>query len=392
MEHVLEQTPKSLLIGTGMTLLGGAMWGMNSTVAKLLMRDYQLDPVWLSCVRALFASLIFLVGSAITTPQKLAGAVKDVKSYPKYLVTTLICVLLVQVSYLMTIDWTNSGTATVLQTLNLVFVLTWVCLRVKRLPLKHELVGVLLAFAGTFLIATGGNFASLSLPWQGLAWGLVDAVSTAAMSILPVMLMLKWGNMTINGITFLMSGLILCPFAQPWANIPALDARGVLLLLYTIVCDRPFLAFWLYMAGVMRVGAVRATMLGTSEPVMATITAVAWARRNVHLHRPDRLRYDHHHGLPRALTILYKLSDSAESDTYGAHVRPRRPDAWQCSGLPAESLRSKRRPRSRPRRILADRSRRKLTSDHRGDEDMGEPLPRRTRVLIFPVTGGVGSR
>lgn len=29
-EHVLEQTPKSLLIGTGMTLLGGAMWGMNS--------------------------------------------------------------------------------------------------------------------------------------------------------------------------------------------------------------------------------------------------------------------------------------------------------------------------------------------------------------------------
>ena len=120
---------------------------------------------------------------AITTPQKLAGAVKDVKSYPKYLVTTLTCVLLVQVSYLMTIDWTNSGTATVLQTLNLIFVLAWVCLRGKRLPLKRELVGVLLAFAGTFLIATGGNFASLSLPWQGLAWGLVDAVSTAAMSI-----------------------------------------------------------------------------------------------------------------------------------------------------------------------------------------------------------------
>lgn len=252
---MLEQTPKSLLIGTGMTLLGGAMWGMNSTVAKLLMRDYQLDPIWLSCVRALFASLIFLVGSAITT---------------------LLCVLLVQVSYLMTIDWTNSGTATVLQTLNLIFVLAWVCLRGKRLPLKRELVGVLLAFTGTFLIATGGNFASLSLPWQGLAWGLVDAVSTAAMSILPVVLMLKWGNMTINGITFLMSGLILCPFAQPWANIPALDARGVLLLLYTIVCGT-FLAFWLYMAGVMRVGAVRATMLGTSEPVMATITAVAWA-------------------------------------------------------------------------------------------------------------------
>ena len=49
----------------------------------------------------------------------------------------------------------------------------------------------------------------------------------------------------------------------------------MLLLLYTIVCGT-FLAFWLYMAGVMGVGAGRATMLGTSEPVMATISAVAW--------------------------------------------------------------------------------------------------------------------
>ena len=316
-EHVLEQTPKSLLIGTGMTLLGGAMWGMNSTVAKLLMRDYQLDPVWLSCVRALFASLIFLVGSAITTPQKLAGAVKDVKSYPKYLVTTLICVLLVQVSYLMTIDWTNSGTATVLQTLNLVFVLTWVCLRVKRLPLKHELVGVLLAFAGTFLIATGGNFASLSLPWQGLAWGLVDAVSTAAMSILPVMLMLKWGNMTINGITFLMSGLILCPFAQPWANIPALDARGVLLLHHRMRHVPRVLALH-GRRDARRRGACHHARHQRTGHGHHHRSGMGW--RNVHLHRPDRLRYDHHYGLPRALTILHKLSDSAESDNQ--NVKP----------------------------------------------------------------------
>ena len=319
-EHVLEQTPKSLLIGTGMTLLGGAMWGMNSTVAKLLMRDYQLDPIWLSCVRALFASLIFLVGSAITTPQKLAGAVKDVKSYPKYLVTTLICVLLVQVSYLMTIDWTNSGTATVLQTLNLIFVLAWVCLRGKRLPLKRELVGVLLAFAGTFLIATGGNFASLSLPWQGLAWGLVDAVSTAAMSILPVVLMLKWGNMTINGITFLMSGLILCPTVGEHSR--------------TGRARRASAALHHRMRHVPRVLALHgrrdARRRGTCHHARHQRTGhghhhrSGMGRRNVHLYRPDRLRHDHHHGLPRALTARHshKLSDSGESDIQNAKPIP----------------------------------------------------------------------
>ena len=37
-----------------------------------------------------------------------------------------------------------------------------------------------------------------------------------------------------------------------------------------------FGAFWLFMAGMMRIGSMRATMLATIEPVMATVSAVAW--------------------------------------------------------------------------------------------------------------------
>lgn len=48
---------------------------------------------------------------------------RDRKSYPRLLATAIICVLLVQVAYLESINWTNSGTATVLQSLNLLFVL-----------------------------------------------------------------------------------------------------------------------------------------------------------------------------------------------------------------------------------------------------------------------------
>src|SRR5690625_997904 len=62
----------------------------------------------------------------------------DVRSYPVYLLGALICVMATQVTYLNAIKWTNSGTATVLQTLNLLFVLAWVCLRGRRLPGKRE--------------------------------------------------------------------------------------------------------------------------------------------------------------------------------------------------------------------------------------------------------------
>ena len=45
------------------------------------------------------------------------------------------------------------------------------------------------------------------------------------------------------------------------------------MLLFTVVRGT-FGAYALFMAGVMRIGSIRATMLGTIEPVMATVTAV----------------------------------------------------------------------------------------------------------------------
>uniref|UniRef100_UPI00359CAB48 DMT family transporter n=1 Tax=Bifidobacterium adolescentis TaxID=1680 RepID=UPI00359CAB48 len=258
-----------------MTLCGGVLWGINATVSKILMGTYHASPLWIACVRELAAGVLFLACSAIMTPKLLSGMLRDRASYPRILATALVCVLLVQVAYLESINWTNSGTATVLQSLNLLFVLAFVCLRGKRFPGIREGVGVALAFAGTVLIATGGDITTLKLPLAGLAWGVVNAFSTAAMSIVPVKLIERWGNFTVNGVAFLISGLVLLPFVKPWASAPHLDWAGIGLMVFTVI-GGTFGAFWLYMAGVMRVGAMRATMLGTSEPVMATISAVAW--------------------------------------------------------------------------------------------------------------------
>lgn len=269
-----ERTPKSLLIGVGVTLLGGALWGVNATVSKILMSEYGADPLWIASIRQICAGVLFLIAAGATKPKLLSGAVRDVRSYPVYVLGALICVMATQITYLNAIKWTNSGTATVLQTLNLLFVLGWVCLRRRRLPGKREVLGVTLAFMGTVLIATGGDLTTLALPLAGLAWGIGDALATATMSILPVKVMGRWGNFTVNGLMFFISGLLLCLFVRPWSHMPALDALGVGLMVFTVV-GGTFGAYWLYMAGVMWVGSMRATMLGTSEPVLATISAVA---------------------------------------------------------------------------------------------------------------------
>ena len=123
-------------------------------------------------------------------------------------------------------------------------------------------------------VQAGGDLTTLTLPLAGLMWGLGDALATATMSILPVKVMGRYGNFTVNGLMFLISGVILCAVVRPWAHAPQLDALGIALMVFTVV-GGTFGAYWLYMSGVMRIGAMRATMLGTSEPVLATISAVA---------------------------------------------------------------------------------------------------------------------
>ena len=136
-----ERTPKAMLLGAVLVLLGGVLWGINATVSKLLMADYHADPLWIACVRELAAGALFLACAGVRTPRLLAGAVRDRRSYPMLLLAALTCVLFVQVSYLSAIDWTNSGTATVLQTLNLLFVLAYVCIRGRRWPGLRESIG-----------------------------------------------------------------------------------------------------------------------------------------------------------------------------------------------------------------------------------------------------------
>lgn len=261
-EPNVAQTPRRMAVGIACTLVGGVLWGVNGSVSKILMEQYGASPMWVACVREIFAGLVFLACGAIGSPKALRKAFTTVRDYPMYLVTALTCVTLVQVAYLFSIHWTNAGTATVLQTVNLLMVLGYVCVRGRRRPSAREVVGVALAFTGVWLLATGGDFGALSLPLPGLLWGLADAFACACLAIIPVKLIAKYGNFVVNGITFLLSGLILTPFVRPWAHVPAFDARGWWLLAFTVVVGT-FVAFWLYMAGVVRIGSMRATMFGT---------------------------------------------------------------------------------------------------------------------------------
>lgn len=271
--------PRATVVrGVAFALLSGVLFGVSGTVSKNLMTVYAVDPLWLSAARQLGACLLFFVASAAMPAERaqLRRAVRSPRSLLAMVALGLCGILFSQVGYLEAIDITNAATATVLENCSLLFLLAYTCLTRRKPPLPRETLGVALALAGLFLLATGGDVASLVIPPAGLAWGLAAGLSTAVISILPARPALRgWSSFVVNAFAMLAGGLAVFAAARPWQVSPALDAFGVGSVLFAVVVGT-FGAYALYVQAAKDVGPMRAALLATIEPLTALVTSMLW--------------------------------------------------------------------------------------------------------------------
>lgn len=260
--------------------LGGTFWGFSGTCAQLLTMAYGLDPGWIICIRLPFAALLFLVVSAVRERDRLIAAVRDPKTLLGIVLFAIFGILLTQYSYLTAISLTNAGTGTVMERLGLVLLTILVCAMARRLPHVREVVGVLLAVAGTFLIATKGSFDGLAIPPEALVWGFLLACGFVGYTLLPEKLLVKWGSFIVTGLGMLVAGVIICAVEQPW-SVPVEFSPGMVAALAAMVVLGTFLAYLFYLQGVKEAGAMRAGLVGCIEPVAATVFSAVWLKTAV---------------------------------------------------------------------------------------------------------------
>ena len=271
---------RKTLRGVILTLLGGTLWGFSGTCAKFLMDGYGADPIWLVGVRQFFASWLFiaLAMSNRSDRERMDELVRTRFGGPASIalfVATAVCMGVNSVCYITTVKVTNSATATVLQTLALVVLMVYSCVVARRAPRKREMLGLVLAIGGTYLLATGGDPTQLSMPVAGLLWGLGTCLTYALYTALPAKLLAKWGTPVVNGVSMLASGGAMCVIFRLWEKTPAFDLAGLAAVIAITVAGT-FLAYAFYMQGVKDLGPLRASMLGTSEPIAATVFSAVW--------------------------------------------------------------------------------------------------------------------
>jgi len=276
-------------IGMLCALAGTSCWGFSGACGQFLITHYDASPLFLTTVRMLGAGALFLALLACTQRDKLVGALRDGHAMRGLLAFGGIGLLLSQLTYLVSISYTNAGTATVLQSLAIVFVMLFACLTMRRLPRVAETAALVCAFAASLLIATKGDLGTLSLPLAGLIWGIINALSVAFYLIQPRKLLEQWGSLLVSGMGMALGGIVMLvlwvafgaiasaigPEATRLATVPSLDAQGVLVLLLLIVVGS-FAAYGLYIHGVSIVGSVNGSLLGVAEPVSAMLFSAFW--------------------------------------------------------------------------------------------------------------------
>ena len=171
----------------------------------------------------------------------------------------------VQYFFFLTIRYSNAATATVIQYIAPVFIVLWVAFCNRKMPHIFELIGVLLAFFGIFLFATGGSFHSLTISSAALVFYM----------LLPVGIVAKYGTTYIVGWGMFLAGLVML-FATgfPKSGIHW-DLRAVLLYSFLILFGT-LIAFTLFIKSIQLIGAAKAGILSCMEPFSSVIFSVVW--------------------------------------------------------------------------------------------------------------------
>lgn len=258
--------------GTIMVLVAGIAWGISGVSGQYLMAN-GMHVNLLTSLRLLISGVVLTILAIGTQKEMILNALKRKDVWICIFLFSIFGLLLNQYAYLSAIYYTNAGTATVLQYLTPVLLMGFICIKRSILPTKIELLAVVLAILGTFIIATHGQLMRLAITPLGLFWGLLSAITYALYILIPEKQIREWGSLVIIGPGMLMSGLGFPLAVRAWEYDFELTMANFLALIGIIGVGTIF-AYTVFLKGTTIVGAVKGSLLASIEPVASVVIGI----------------------------------------------------------------------------------------------------------------------
>lgn len=258
-----------------LTVFGAVCWAFSGACGQYLFLHRGLDADWLVSVRLTMAGLLLVLYSLARWRSGAVRVLRTRKSIGSIVIFAVFGMAMCQYSYFRAIELSNAATATTLQYTGPALVLLWLALREKRMPAPKELIAVVCAMGGVFLLATHGDPSQMALSPKALLWCVLAAISIAVYSVQPRAIITQYGTMPVTGFGMLIGGLGLCVFFRPWHIVGQWDAVTVISMVYIIIFGT-ICAFCCYLEGVRRIGAAKGSILAAVEPVASAVLSVVW--------------------------------------------------------------------------------------------------------------------
>lgn len=276
----MQKDSGHLIKGAFITLAGAGLWGLNAVVSKYLM-GRGVDTMWMVNFRMITSGFVLLIFALIKNPHGLFDIFKDRKSVIRLLVIALFAFGLCQPTYYIAIDYSNAGLASAIQQTAPVFVLLYVIIKERRKPTAAEMIVLPLVVAGSFLIATHGDFHGLAMHPVALIAGLISALCCALYMTVPAGLIKQYGTLETVGWGLFLGGCFTAPFCRLW-DFPSVWDGQMIAGITFIILPGAALAFALYLYGTSIVGPVRGGVYNLFEPVTALMASALWLRQSFH--------------------------------------------------------------------------------------------------------------
>ena len=274
-----NRTEKNRMItGTIVTIAGGILWGVSGVCGQYMFQNKGVTAPWLVSVRLVAAGLLMLCYYFLTDREQTLAIWKSKRDRRDVLIYGLLGMMPCQYAYFQTIEWSNAGTATVIQYLGPALIVIWVSFRTKRMPTVQEVIGVILAVIGVFLIATHGNPTTLALSGRTLLMGLASAVAVALYTLEPARLQKKYDTPLLLAWGMAIGGIALTLISRPWTVKGIQADTEMFTALAFVVVFGTMAGFSLYMTGVKLIGSVKASLYACMEPVSSMILTVLWMK------------------------------------------------------------------------------------------------------------------
>ena len=260
---------KTQKYGIILVLISGIMWGISGVLGQYIFQTSSMNSVQLSVIRQFVSGILLLMISGLKKDKKLFSVWRSGKKFCSFIFFTLTGILALQLTYFVAIEYSNAATGTVIQFTYIIMILIYTTIIMHNKPRYYEVLAVLCAFGGIFLIATHGRINSLAVSKEALIWGLGSAVCFTIYCLYPQKLYKEYGLINVIGWGSLISSILLA-ISTGTVKIPQ-EAPHIWILSVGVAIVGYLFPFVLYGIGIGILGSVRASLFVTVGPITSAL-------------------------------------------------------------------------------------------------------------------------